>query len=173
MEKKIKSSKIYDGRILKVFNDTVELDNGRITSREIVKHSGSVAMLPIRNNNVILVKQYRYAVKDYLLEIPAGTLEKDEDPKKCALRELQEEICMKASQITEMIKLYSSPGFINEIMYIYLCTNLLASIGKRDEDENIEIVEMDLKTFEEMIRSNKIMDGKTITAFLIWKSMFA
>ncbi len=173
MEKMIKSSKIYDGRILQVFNDTVELDNGRITSREIVKHSGSVAMLPIHNNNVILVKQYRYAVKEYLLEIPAGTLEKDEEPKKCALRELQEEICMKASKITEMIKLYSSPGFIDEIMYIYLCTELSASIGKRDEDENIEIVEINMKTFEEMIRSNKIMDGKTITAFLIWKSMFA
>lgn len=173
MERRISSELIYRGRIIDVYNDTVTVEGGKKTYREVVSHRGSVAMLPIEDNHVYLVKQYRYAVNDYLLEIPAGTLEDGEEPEACARRELMEEINMESCIMEKMTTLYPSPGYINEIMHLYLCKGLKPAEGIPDEDEHIEIVKMDIKSLREMIVSDRLRDGKTVTALLMYFSLYS
>ena len=164
----IESELVFKGRIINVYNDRVSLENGRETSREIVRHSGSVGMIAIDCNFIYLVRQYRYAVGDYLLEIPAGTLEKNESPEQCAIRELSEEIKMRPGSIKKIGTLYPSPGFIDEIMHLFLCFDLKPAHGNTDFDENIEIVKMDIDSLKEMILSRELRDGKTVTAVLLY-----
>ncbi len=173
MEKTLKSEVIFKGRIITVKNDKVILNNGRETTREIIVHHGSVCMLPIdkKTNSIYLVKQYRYAISDYILEIPAGTIEKDEDPEETAKRELMEEIHKKTNKISYMGYFYTSPGFITERMYVYLCEDLEDYTMETDFDENIEIVKLNINGFEKMINNNEIKDAKTVLSYLLWKNM--
>lgn len=171
-EKKVSSETVYQGRLINVRHDKVILENGIETSREIVEHRGSVAMLPVQDHTIILVRQFRYAFNDYLLEIPAGTLEKGETPEDCAIRELAEEIKMKANKVVPMGILYTSPGFITESMSMFLCTDLRPAFSTNDFDENIEIVRMSADELEEKIKKGQIKDGKTVTAFLLWRKFF-
>lgn len=172
MEKNISRELIYSGRIIDVYNDRVMTDTGKETYREIVCHRGSVAMLPVDGSTVYLVRQYRYAVGDYLLEIPAGTLEKGESPEACARRELMEEIKMEPGKVKKIATLYPSPGYIDEIMHLYLCTDMKPAAMEADEDEHIEIVSMDIKSLREMIVSNRLRDGKTVTALLMYFALY-
>jgi ADP-ribose pyrophosphatase len=168
MEKTQESQTIYKGRIINLRLDSVELDNGKTALREIVEHPGAVGIIALKNNkDLILVKQYRKAVEEYLLEIPAGKLERDEDPKDCAARELKEETGYRAASVRYLSSLYTSPGFSNEIMHIFLASGLEYEKTNPDEDEIIHIVELDKSKVLDMALKGEIKDAKTLTAILM------
>ncbi len=166
-EKTIHSEYIYKGKILNLRKDQVELPGGKQSVREVVEHQGAVAVVPITGDNeVVLVKQYRKAIEDVLLEIPAGKLEKDEIPKACALRELEEETGKKASEIHKLFYFYTSPGFSNEKLYLFVAFDLEDTKQNLDTDEIVEVQILPLKEAMNMVRSGKIKDAKTATGLL-------
>ena len=160
--------KIYSGKILdfSVYNVKIE---GRRVKREMVEHRGAAAMIGFdEKGRIILVKQHRFP-HGYVLEIPAGTLEKGEDPKDCAFRELQEETGYKARKMTHLLSYYPSIGYNSEIIHCYVATGLKkVSEIDPDNDEFITVVKMDLKKLIGMIKKGKIQDSKTICAVLTY-----
>lgn len=160
--------KIYDGKILGLSLYQIKV-RGRKATREIIEHRGAAAMLAIdKENKVILVKQHRYP-RGNVLEIPAGTLEKGENPLKCAFRELQEETGYKAKKMTRLITYYPSVGYNTEVIHCYVASGL-SQLGdlKLDEDEIISVVKVPLKKLIKMILTGKIIDSKTICAVLTY-----
>ena len=164
----MKRTKIYEGKILglSVYEGKIE---GRKVKREIIDHGGASAMLAFdEDNKVILVKQNRFP-HGYVLEIPAGTLEKREEPIKCAFRELEEETGYTAKKMTPLVTYYPSIGYNSEIIHCYLASGLKKTSDlKLDEDEILSVVKMDLKKVISMIKTGKIQDSKTICAVLTY-----
>lgn len=162
----VNSEKIFEGKVINLRVDTVELPNKKYAKREIVEHRGAVGILAIENNEIILIKQYRKAVEDFLFEIPAGKLELNEDPLDCANRELIEETGYCPNKIEKLTEFYTSPGFSNEKIYLYKATELKQVGNKLDEDEFIDVIRLSLDDAKEMIKQNKIVDAKTLIAIL-------
>ncbi len=161
MEKTLQSKMIYDGRRLRLYRDKVELPDGRHTFREVVSHPGAVAVVPVtEEGDVFLVKQFRYAIRSELYEIPAGTIEKGESPEQCAVRELREEAGLNAGKMEKLGQFYTSPGVMDELMHIYRATELTAP-GYKPE-EGIEVVKMKLGQAIDKIKTGEIADAKTI-----------
>lgn len=164
----MKKKKIYEGKILglSVYDGKIE---GRRVKREIIEHRGAAAMLAFdEKNKVILVRQHRFP-HGYVLEIPAGTLEKREEPIKCAFRELEEETGYRAKKMIPLITYYPSIGYNSEIIYCFLASGLKKIAGlKLDDDEILSVVKMDLQKLLRMIKSGKIQDSKTICAVLTY-----
>lgn len=157
------SREIFKGRIIKVRVDTVELPDGRESTREIVEHNGAVAIIALDEHQQLkMVRQYRKPVEKALLEIPAGTMEPGEDPLDCARRELEEETGFKAEQWEKIVSYYSAPGFSDEELHVYLAQGLHAGIAKPDGDEFLELVELPLAQAYDMIFQGQINDGKSI-----------
>lgn len=172
-EKTMKSEKIYEGRIINVRIDTVELPDKKYSKREIVEHPGAVGIVPITSNGeIVLVKQYRKAVERALLEIPAGRLEAEEDPSQCAIRELKEETGYTADSLEKMLEFYSAPGFSTEKIYIYLADSIKAGIAEPDEGEHVETLIMPLDRALEMVKRGEIKDSKTIIAILAYFNLY-
>jgi ADP-ribose pyrophosphatase len=165
-EETLKSDAIYSGRIMDIVLDRVRLQSGKITTREIVKHPGAVAVIPLLGDKIIMVRQYRYATSKILLEVPAGTLREGEEPEECARRELLEETGYLARRLKLMFQCYVAPGYSSEIVYIYLATQLSQQTQDPEEDEFIEVVKIDLSGVLQMIRRNEIRDAKTIGGIL-------
>lgn len=162
-EKTMKSDKIYEGKILNLRIDTVELPDKKYSKREIVEHPGGVAVIPItKDNTLILVKQYRKAVERFLLEIPAGKLEVNEDPRETALRELEEETGFKANKLEYLMEFYTSPGFSNEKIYLFLASDLTKGEQSLDLGEFIESQEYNIDDLLKMVQRGEILDSKTI-----------
>ncbi len=173
IEKKISSKKLYEGIIVDVLMDDVELPNKKIAKREIVVHPGGVCILPVDNEeNVYLVEQYRYAAESMMLEAPAGKLEPGEDPFLCAKRELMEETGCSADNWISLGEVYTSPGFSTEKLHLYLATDLKNGNPCPDEDEFVELKIMKLSELLQLIEDNKIYDGKTVIAALRAKRYF-
>ena len=168
MEEQEKRKEIYSGKIIKVYKDTVELPNGNFSEREIVLHNECSAVLPIQNEKIIFVRQYRYPIKNYSLEIPAGIMEDGESPEDCAKRELEEETGLIAKNLDLLFKLHSSIGFCNELINVFLAKDL--SYGKQnfDADEFITIEKYSLSEALKMIKQHKITDAKTIAAIFAY-----
>lgn len=164
----MKKKKIYNGRILDltIYNGVVE---GRQTRREMIEHRGAAAMLAFDEDGcVILVRQHRFP-HGYVLEIPAGTLEVQEDPVKCAFRELEEETGYKAKKMTHLITYYPSIGYNTEAIHCYLASDLEKTAGmKLDDDEILSVVKIKLDELLNMIKAGKIQDSKTICAVLVY-----
>ena len=164
----MKEKKIYEGKILglSVYDGKIE---GRKVKREVIKHRGAAAMLAFdENKKVILVKQHRFP-HGYVLEIPAGTLEKKEEPVKCAFRELEEETGYRAKKMTPLITYYPSIGYNAEIIHCFVASGLKKiSDLKLDEDEILSVVKIDFKKVLSMIKTGKIQDSKTICAILAY-----
>ncbi len=164
----MKKKKIYEGKILglSVYDGKIE---GRRVKREIIEHRGAAAMLAFdEKNKVILVRQHRFP-HGYVLEIPAGTLEKREEPIKCAFRELEEETGYRAKKMTSLITYYPSIGYNSEIIYCFVASGLKKIGGlKLDDDEILSVVKMDIQKLLRMIKSGKIQDSKTICAVLTY-----
>ena len=164
----LKKKKIYDGKILglSVYDGKIE---GRKVRREMVEHRGAAAVIAFDGKGrVILVRQHRFP-HGYVLEIPAGTLEKNEEPVKCAFRELEEETGYRAKKMTHIITYYPSIGYNTEAIHCYLASGLRkASEPKLDSDEILDVVNMELKKLLGMIKSGKIQDSKTICAVLVY-----
>ena len=164
----MKKKKIYDGKILglSVYDGKIE---GRKVRREMIEHRGAAAMLAFdEDNKVILVKQHRFP-HGYVLEIPAGTLEKKEEPINCAFRELEEETGYRARKMTPLITYYPSIGYNTEIIHCFLASGLkkVADL-KLDDDEILSVVKIDMQKLLRMIKSGKIQDSKTICAVLTY-----
>ena len=170
IETKISGESVFDGRLLHVRRDTVRLPNGNETTREWVKHPGASAVLPVLDDGtVILVRQYRYPVGRVTLEIPAGKLDvPGEDPLECAKRELNEETGYTAAAYKKLFSLATTVGFSDEWIHIYLAEGLTAGEDCPDEDEFIHTVKMPLSEAIEKIYDNTIIDGKTVTALLMY-----
>jgi len=166
----MKKKKIFEGKILglSVYEGIIE---GRKVKREMIEHRGAAAMLAFdENNKVILVKQHRFP-HGYVLEIPAGTLEKNEEPMKCAFRELQEETGYKAKKMIPLISFYPSIGYNSEIIHIYVASGLKKiSDLKLDADEILSVEKIELSRVIRMIKAGKIQDSKTICAIMTYAS---
>ena len=164
----MKKKKIYEGKILSlsVYDGKIE---GRTVKREMIEHRGAAAMLAFdEDNKVILVKQHRFP-HGYVLEIPAGTLEKREEAIKCAFRELEEETGYRAKKMTPLITYYPSIGYNTEKIHCFLASGLKKIAGlKLDDDEILYVVKMDMQKLLRMIKSGKIQDSKTICAVLTY-----
>ena len=168
----IKSDLVFKGKVIDIFHDTITLPNGKEALREVAVHRGASAIVPVDSNgNIILVRQYRHPIKKEVLEIPAGVLEKGEDFKTAALRELEEEIGYKAKDAVFLTSLNTSLGFCDEVIYIYLADNLEKSVQNLDEEEFITVEKFSLQTVLDMIMSGKITDAKTIAGILIYNQI--
>jgi len=164
-EKKLKEEIIYQGKILTVKKDLVELENGVKSEREIVIHNGGVGILALtEKNTVILIKQFRYAFNQEIIEIPAGKLELNENPEKAALRELQEETGIIAKKLTSLGVIYPTVGYSTEKIYLYKAEELEFGPKSLDEDEYTEVLEITLLEAFKLIKMEKIVDAKTIIA---------
>ena len=165
-----KVREIYRGKILNVFLETIVLPNGKTKDREVVRHSGAAAMVPILDGGqVVLVKQYRHAVDGYLWEIPAGTLEHGESFVACAKRELVEEIGYQAEHLELLHEIFPAPGYTDERIQIFLATGLTADRQNLDDDEVLEVKSIAFDQALDMIVSGDIRDAKTITGLLLTK----
>mgnify|MGYP003878109427 CR=1 FL=1 len=167
-ERVIESRRIYDGRIVHLRVDTVSLSNQRTALREIVNTPGAVAIVPLTaDGQVRLVRQYRSAVADYLLELPAGTLQPGEAPEAAAPRELAEETGDRAEHWRYLTRFHTMPGVCDETIHLYLATGLTQGATNRDPDEDIEVVTLPLARALEMSRSGEIRDAKTIVGLFL------
>lgn len=159
--------KIFQGRVLSLSVYKVSL-RGRKVTREVIEHPGAAAVLAIDKGKLLLVKQHRFP-HGFVLEIPAGTLNKGESPKKCAFRELKEETGHEAKKMSPLIKYYPSIGYNTEIIHCFVASGIREISGlELDEDEIISVVKMDFKKVLRMVLSGKIKDSKTICAVLTY-----
>lgn len=166
-EKTIKEKEIYNGNVISLKLAEVEMPNKIKSLRELVYHPGGVGVLAyLDENTIILVKQFRKPFEKCMFEIPAGKLEKGESPEVCGKRELEEETGYKAKYFTYLGKIMSSPGFCNEIIYIYKATGLYNGNIGGDEDEFISIHKLKKDKVIKMIKNGEITDAKTISAFM-------
>jgi len=168
VEKKISSENVFDGVLLHVRKDEVELPNGHKSTREWIKHPGASSVIPLLpDNQIILVKQYRYPMGCVTLEVPAGKLDGDEDPIICAERELSEETGYTAEKIWKLTTIATTVGFSNEIIHLYAATNLTPGKQHPDEDEFINTVKIPLTAAVQMVETGKIIDSKSIISILL------
>ena len=152
----------------------VKMPNGLKLSRQIIEHPGAAVIIPqIKKNTFLLIKQFRFAAKDWLWEFPAGGVEKRETPRKAANRELREEVGYRAKKLTRILDFYPTPGISGEIMHLFLAENLVPDKAKGDDDEEIEVHAFTFREIERMIKQRKIVDGKTILSFLCLKHRFS
>lgn len=162
-EKTIDSQSIFEGRIIKVRLDTVLLPNGKQSTREIVGHASAVAVVALdEEDKMIMVRQYRKPVEQMVLEIPAGIMEKGEEPLESACRELEEETGYKADHWEELGSFFTGPGFTDERIYLFLATGLHGGTTNPDEDEFLDLCRFPLSELEGMLKRGEIIDAKTI-----------
>jgi len=167
MEKTLSSRLLHEGKSFSFKTDQVELPNGRMTTRDVVDHPGAVAIVPVLDDSrIILVKQFRYAAGKELFEIPAGTLERGEEPDACAARELREETGYKAESIVRLLSCYMAPGYSNEVIHLYVATGLEKGEKETEEDEEIAVEAVGFDETLKMIEENEIEDAKTIVGVL-------
>lgn len=158
----LSSEEIFEGKIFSVTVDTVRED-GKNRRREVVHHPGGATVIPVfEDHTIALVRQYRHPVGRRLIELPAGKRSPGEDPETCALRELEEEVGIKAERIEKLTEFYTSPGFCDEKLWLYIATDLSVSESQPEDDESLEIERTTFEHAFEMIRSGEIEDAKTI-----------
>jgi len=165
-EKTLNSEQIYDGKVVKVFRDDVEICDGHKSFREVVKHSGGVVIFALKGTKVLFVKQFRYPMKEILLELPAGKLEYGENPFVAAKRELEEETGYCANKWSELGYVYTSPGYSDEKLYLYKAEDLEFTKCHPDEGEILEPLEFEYEDVIKMIKNGEICDAKTLCAIL-------
>ncbi|WP_096270522.1 NUDIX hydrolase [Paucisalibacillus globulus] len=168
-EKTTQTKVIYEGKVVQLQVEDVLLPNGKEAKRELIKHPGAVAIIPItKDKKIVMVEQYRKPLEKSIIEIPAGKLEKGESPEITAVRELEEETGYTTKKLTKVTSFYTSPGFADEIMHIYVSDELekLDFPPALDEDEFVEIHELTLAEAKQYIQEQRIHDAKTIYAIL-------
>ncbi len=166
-ERKLSSEMKFDGKLIKVTYDIADV-NGKEAWREVVHHPGASAVVAIdEDKRIIMEKQFRYALNDYLLEIPAGKLDAGEDSLVCAKRELEEETGIVASEWISLGTIATSPGFCNEVIHLYVAKGLSKGEIHWDEDEYVEVERYTFDELLQYIKDEKIKDSKTLSALLL------
>ena len=166
-KEKTKTSKyLYEGKILNLRKDEITLPDGKDAVREVVEHSGGSAILCEKDGKILLVRQFRYPYKEEILEIPAGKLNKGEDPAQTAIRELEEEGGIIAGSVEKLFDVYPSPAYTDEIIRIYRAIDIKEGEQHLDEGEFLNAEWFDKPTLREMIKNGQIKDGKTLIALL-------
>ncbi len=168
-EKTINTTSIYEGKVVDLRVDEVSLPNGKTAKRELIKHPGAVAVIPItKDNKIVLVEQFRKPLEKSLVEIPAGKVEIGEAPEVTARRELEEETGYTTNELSFVTSFYTSPGFADELMHIYITDELekMDTQPESDEDEFVEVLELTLEEAKELVEQERIHDAKTNYAIL-------
>lgn len=168
-ERTIRTDRIFDGRLISLQVDTVELPGGKTSTREIVRHPGAAAVLALLDDRLIVVEQYRKPLGKIQVEIPAGKLEPGEDPMETARRELEEETGWRAGRLEPLYSFYTSPGFADEKLYLYAAHDLSRGSFAPDEDELLNVDAITFEQAERYIREGRISDAKTIIAVQAWR----
>ncbi len=164
-EKTISEKTIFNGRIIDLVVKDVELPDGKTSKREIINHPGAVAVIAVtESKKLLLIKQFRKPLEKTIVEIPAGKLEKGEDPLECAKRELEEETGYKSNELQAVTSFYTSPGFADELVHIYFTDKLELGKVSLDEDEFLDVMEVTIEEAEELIEKQLIHDAKTVYA---------
>lgn len=164
-EKTTKTTSIFKGKVIDLQVDDVLLPNGNTSTRELVKHPGAVAIVALtESHHLLLVEQFRKPLDRTIFEIPAGKLEKGENPLECAKRELKEETGYTCREMKHLVSFYTSPGFADELIHIYFTDSLISGELKLDDDEFLENHEVDLERALQMMKDEKICDAKTVYA---------
>jgi len=170
----LRSETVHSGKLLTVRVDTVRLPNGNERAREVVEHPGAIALVPLLpDGRVVLVRQWRHAAGQMLLEVPAGTREKGEEPAATATRELKEETGYTAREIILLGSFFSAPGFCTELLSCYLTVGLTAGNATPEEDEGIALVSLPLADLPVMIARGEIRDAKSIAAIAMTQHYLA
>lgn len=166
------STELYRGKIITLNRDTVRFPDGSTADMDIVRHSGASAIVPFMSDpagedpQLLLLRQYRYAAGGYIYEIPAGRLDGDESPADCAARELKEETGCTAERMEPLFSMFTTPGFTDEQIHVFMATGLAHEAAAREADEFVDIVIMSLAEALELIRVGEIMDAKTALSIL-------
>ncbi|MCM3136015.1 ADP-ribose pyrophosphatase [Paenibacillus polysaccharolyticus] len=164
----VSTKPIFEGKVISLQVDTVKLPNGQTATREIIKHPGAVAVLALRGDRMLVVDQYRQAMGRTEVEIPAGKLDPGEEPEVAAARELKEETGYEAKSLRHLRSFYTSPGFADEIIHLYIAEELEAGEMALDEDEFLEVSEITLEEAYKLMDENRISDAKTMMAVYAW-----
>lgn len=166
-EKQLKSEYVFKGRIFNVRVDEALMPDGRTAGREVVEHNGGVMVAPLDSDgNLYFVDQFRYPYFEVVTELPAGKLEKGEDPYEAGVRELREETGAAAEKIISLGKLYPSPGYCGEIINLYLATGLTFGEQDPDDDEFLEVKKIHISKAVEMVMNGELRDSKTQVGIL-------
>lgn len=169
---RIESRRAYSGRIISLDVDRVRFPDGSEGELEMVRHPGAAAVVPFLSDpagndpQVLLIKQYRYAAEQYMYEIPAGRLDPGETPEHCARRELREETGCEAAKVEPLTTIYTTPGFTDERIHLFMASDLTVGVANREHDEFIEIEQMTVSNALRMIQDGRISDGKTVVGLL-------
>ena len=169
----LESRRVYTGRVVRLDVDTVRFPDGSTGELEIIRHPGAAAIVPCPSDpegdpdpTILLIRQYRYAAGGPLWEIPAGTLDPGEDAETCARRELLEEAGVTAGRLQRLTSIWTTPGFTDEVIHLYLASGLTAGTPSRERDEFIEVVPQPLSQVLTRIRDGEVRDAKTVVAIL-------
>jgi ADP-ribose pyrophosphatase len=169
---RVKSRRAYTGKVISLDVDTVRFPDGSVGELEMIRHPGASAVVPFLSDplgadpQVLLIRQYRYAAEGFLLEIPAGRLNPGEDPQDCARRELKEETGCSAEQVEQLFTMYTTPGFTDEKIHLFMATGLVAGETRHEADEFLDLEPMLLSKALEMIEAGEIKDAKTALGLL-------
>jgi len=164
---RIDRREIFAGRVVRLSVDRVRLPNGNVTELELIRHPGAAAAVPLASDGtVLLVRQYRYAASDWLLEVPAGKLDPGEGPEPCALREVEEETGYRPGRLDSLGWIFTTPGFTDEKIWLYLALDLVATRQELQHDEVLTVVRMPLAEAVERAAAGEIRDAKSVCALL-------
>jgi ADP-ribose pyrophosphatase len=170
VEKRARKNTVYKGKMVDWCCDDVVLPNGGKATREYMDHPGAVGVVPVLpNGDIVFVRQYRYPVEEVTLELPAGKLDKGEDPLTCVRRELAEETGYTARTITPLLDYWPTPAFANEVLHMFVAEGLTGGDARPDHDEFIEKAELPLDAALELLKSGRIKDSKTLVALMAYK----
>jgi ADP-ribose pyrophosphatase len=161
---------VYSGKIVRLHVDAIRQETGESTIREVVRHPGGVAAVPVLDDGrIVLIRQFRYPLGKYIWEIPAGKLDSGQTPRDTIARELEEEIGCTAETLTELCSFYTSPGFCDEVIYLFIARGLVPCVQRLEPGEHITTEARTLDECLEMIASGEIMDGKSIAGILLFR----
>jgi ADP-ribose pyrophosphatase len=169
---RISTRRMYTGRIINLDIDTVRFPNGSVGELEMIRHPGASAVVPFLSDptgedpQVLLIRQYRYAAEQYLYEVPAGRLDAGEAPEECARRELREETGCGAERVEHLITIYTTPGFTDERIHVFMAVGLTRGENAREADEFIEVETMPLSRALSLVERGEVQDAKTALALL-------
>lgn len=165
--KLLTTKSVYEGKVVRLRLDRVELPNGRAVEMELIRHSGAAAVVPIdADGNVLLVRQYRHATSGWILEVPAGKLDGSESPEVCARREVEEETGYRAGSLESLGWIWTTPGFTDERIWLFLARDLTRSEQRLEDDEVLSVLRVPAREAFEKALGGEITDGKSVCALL-------